>query len=100
MSKFANPGELRTPVAFKHSVRSTDGMGFPVNAHGTEVFETMQLQLREPATLTMRYSPKITEQCLVFKNGDSRPFEIVSIDNVEERNRWLELKVQRKVEAR
>ena len=60
----------------------------------------MQLQLREPATLTMRYSPKITEQCLVFKKGDSRPFEIVSIDNVEERNRWLELKVQRKVEAR
>ena len=118
MSKFANPGELRTPVAFNHTVRSTDGMGFPVeeernvfgegrevrvkwvNAHGTEVFETMQLQLREPATLTMRYSPKITEQCLVFKKGDSRPFEIVSIDNVEERNRWLELKVQRKVEAR
>ena len=30
MSKFANPGELRTPVAFKHTVRSTDGMGFPV----------------------------------------------------------------------
>ena len=30
MCKFANPGELRTPVAFKHTVRSTDGMGFPV----------------------------------------------------------------------
>lgn len=118
MSKSANPGELRTPVLFKHIVRGTDSMGFPVeeeknvfgegreirvkwvNAHGTEVFTSMQLELREPATVTMRYSPKITEQCLVYKKGDSRPFEIISMDNVEERGRWLELKVQRKVDAR
>lgn len=28
------------------------------------------------------------------------PYEIISIDNVEERNQWLEIKVKRKVQAR
>lgn len=117
MSKSANAGELRTPVWFKIVERFTDAEGYPnedevdvfdgspmmckwVNAHGTDAFLAMQQQLKEPATITCRYSPKINERCLVYKDSDPKPFEVISIDNVEERNVWLEIKVQRRVAAR
>lgn len=124
MAKQARAGELRTLVYFRRVVRGTDEEGYPkteseepvfgrdgdvqdipvhckwVNAHGTEAFTAMQLQLREPATLTMRYSPKIDSTLLVYRRGDPRPYEIISVDNVEDRGKWLELKVQRKGAAR
>lgn len=124
MSKYANAGELRTPVRFYRVERETDGAGFTVserevcvfgqdeagedravrckwvNAHGTEVFAGMQLQLREPATLTMRYSPLIDQTLLVYREGDNRPYEVISVDDVEGRHRWLEIKVQRRGAAR
>ena len=118
MSKYANPGELRTPVYFKRIERKKDAESYPhdeevnvfgegihvltkwVNAHGTEAFTALQLALHEPATITCRYSPLITETCLVYRKGDDEPFEILSIDNVEQRNLWLEIKVQRRVPAR
>ena len=118
MSKSANPGELNTPVFFKSVERVKDKESYPVekeinvfgesvsvqvkwvNAHGSEAFTALQLSLREPATITCRYSPKITETCLVYRGDEERPFEIVSIDNVEQRNEWLEIKVKRRVPAR
>ena len=118
MSKSANAGELRTPVYFKRIERGTNKNGYPVetevnvfgkgisaltkwvNAHGTEAFMAMQMQLREPATITMRYSPLINEKLLVYKGSDPNPYEVISIDNVEERNVWLEIKVQRRVGGR
>ena len=118
MSKSANAGELITPVYFKSVERVNDKESYPakreinvfgeskevlvkwVNAHGTEAFTALQLTLREPATITCRYSPRITATCLVYRKGDDDPFEIISIDNVEQRNEWLEIKVQRRVPAR
>ena len=122
MAKRARAGELRTVVFFRRLVKWTDGGGsahqreeavFPdgqggergvhckwVNAHGTEVFAAMQMQVREPATLTMRYSPLIDAAMLVYKGRDPRPYEIISVNNVEDRGVWLELKVQRKGAAR
>ena len=144
MSKNANAGELRTAIYFKRIERATDQEGYPieqevnvfgedkyvlgkwVNAHGSETFTAMQLELREPATLTVRYSPLINETLLVYKGselslalraGDGIAneaaaqkavdealerirYEVISIDNVEERDTWLEIKVQRKVAAR
>ena len=105
MSKTANPGELNTLVSFIKIVRENDEESYSqekkvnvfgkdalvptkwVNAHGSEAF-------------TCRYSPLITETCLVYRKGDDDPFEIISIDNVEQRNTWLEIKVQRRVPAR
>lgn len=118
MSKSANAGELRIPVYFKKVTRVTDDEGFPseqetnvfgeskcvlckwVNAHGTEVFTAMQLEIKEPATITARYSPLIDETLIVYKGNDKEPYEIISIDNVNEQNIWLEIKVRRKVAAR
>ena len=119
MSKAANAGELRTRVYFIKKTRVMDGEGYPsdtevnvfgagvpcmckwVNAHGYEVFQTMQLQIREPATITTRYSPSLLDPTLtVYRDGDKKPYEVISIDDVEERHVWLEIKVQRKSDAR
>lgn len=118
MSKNANAGELRTPVFFMRIDRKEDAEAYPsekevnvfgdgksvrvkwVNAHGSDSFIALQMKLREPATITCRYSPKITADLVVYRGNDPNPFEVISIDNVEERNQWLEIKVQRKVKAR
>jgi SPP1 family predicted phage head-tail adaptor len=115
MPKFVNPGALRTPVKFIRIDRTTDSDGYPtetevdvfgapvmcawVNVHGNEVFTAMQMKLREPATLTTRYSPLINQKLLIYKGTDPDPYEVISIDDVEDRHAWLEIKVQRKTEA-
>lgn len=109
-------------VYFRRVLKDTDEEGYPrqreeyvftdsggreqgihckwVNAHGTEVFSAMQLQIRELATLTMRYSSLIDAAMLVYRGKDPLPYEIISVNNVEDRGRWLEIKVQRRGAAR
>ena len=122
MAKQANAGELRTRIYIRRLEKTVDGEGVPaeteqsvfpdspgrpervwhckwVNAYGTEAVTAMQLQIREPATLTMRYSDKIKADCLIYRLGDSEPYEIISINDVEERHTWLEVKVCRKQAA-
>ena len=70
------------------------------NAHGNEAFSDQLVSISEPATLTMRFSPLINVDQLVYKDGDPKPFEIISIDNVEERGAWTELHVKRQVSAK
>ena len=116
MSEEVNAGELRTSVCFVRNEKNTDGEGVTtfsevdvfgcpirckwVNVHGTEVFAAMQQSIQEPATITCRYSPRIQRNQLVYKAGDPMPYEIISIDNVKEKNRWLEIKVKRRAAAR
>ena len=122
MAKRANAGELRTLVYFRRTVKEVDSEGSPhqreetvfhdsqgreqavhckwVNAHGAEVFTAMQLKLRQPAKLTMRYSPRIQPTMLVYKGRDPVPYEVISVDDVEDRHCWLEVTVQRKEAAR
>ena len=71
-----------------------------LHAYGTEVFTAMQLQVQEPATLTMRYSALIRPDCLIYKLGDPVPYEIISVNDVEDRHCWLEVKVRRMGAAR
>ena len=123
MAKSAGAGELRTLVYFKKIVREADDEGYDAdrevnifgvdetgadvpmkvkwtNAHGYEVYEGMQLKLREPATILARFSPLINQKLVVYKKGDVEPWEIISVDDVENRHKWLEIKVQRKESAR
>ena len=123
MSKHANPGELRTPVRFVQIERTQDDEAYCqeteatvasvrakwVNAHGNEAFSEATAKLSEPATLTIRYqaalasyrpeeTPGVTMLC--YKADDPRPYEIISIDDVEERHFWMEIHVKRQVAAR
>lgn len=125
MSKEARPGELRTRITIQALTEGIDAGGFQTkewtdlfggkkvwckwaNPHGTEVYEQMKLELRDPATITMRYTPLIDQRCRVFKGytpvgdqkkDDRHAYEIISIDNVLDRNKIMEIKVQRMVKA-
>lgn len=122
MAKQANAGEMRTRVRFTRPVKTINENGFevrsdvdvfgkPVNcswvwAHGSEVFEHRKNQLGQVATLTMYASPLVTPECQVvlvderdLVGTDDGPFEVISIDQVENRGRFMEIKVRRKVKA-
>lgn len=122
MAKRASAGELRTRIYIRRLEKEADKEGVAgeqmesvfapgadgkervwhckwVNAYGTEAVTAMQLQIREPATLTMRYSDKIKADCLIYRLGDPEPYNIISINDVEERHTWLEVKVCRKQAA-
>ena len=116
MSKYANAGELRTAVYFKRIIEDDDTHPPPeenvfgedvsvlckwVNVHGTDVWSANQLHLRGRATLTLRYSPKLEDVTLiVYRAGDPSPYEVVSVDNVGQRNEWLEIAIQRREAGR
>jgi len=114
MSRNANPGELRTPVRFVSVTRTQDSESYYhdteaqvletwakwVNAHGSDAFSDAVMKLSEPATLTVRYSDLIQPDQLVYKGSDPKPWEIISIDNVDERGFWMEIHVKRLVSAR
>lgn len=121
MARQAQAGELRTRIYIRKTVKGTDTEGSAyereesvfgpeepervwhckwVSAYGTEAMTAMQFQIQEPATLTMRYSPLIQPDCRIYKLGDPAPYEIISVNDVEDRHRWLEVKVHRKEAAR
>jgi len=106
-------GSLKTPITIKSVTAGTDADGTPTvtettvltarcywqNAFGNEALENLRLNLIETATITMRYSSLVTVLQRVYRTGDSIPWEIASIDNVEQRNRWMEIKLKRTVKA-
>ena len=124
VAKQASAGELRTRIYIHRISKGSDEDGVSskkkeesaigydaqgkeivyhckwVNAYGTEVFSGMQLHLKELATLTMRYSPRIQPDQLIYKVGDPIPYEIISVNDVEDRHCWLEVKVGRRRAAR
>ncbi len=119
MAKSARAGELRTRIqVFAPVEGGVDADGYPiegtvnvfgeggsrrckwVNAYGREVYDARQAGVTEPATLTMRYTDKVTTVCTVYKGDDPKPYEVISVNDVEERHAWLEVKVQRRSAAK
>jgi len=124
MKQAVNAGELRTDCAFFSQAWTVNANNIEVlseeNVFGKDAWVrckwtpgfsnnnmvTSELmldgtfQLKQPATIVTRFSPKITAQCVVYKKGEALPYEIVSVSDVEDRRAWLEIKVQRKVQAR
>ena len=104
--KVWNPGRMRTKVSWQTRTVTTGAGGFGVpgwttvytekvewiNAHGPEVWTAEAAGANAPATVTGRYHSDIDESWAVLK-GTER-FEIVSLDNIQERNELLEIKVK------
>lgn len=104
--KVINPGELRTAITLKKRTVTSDEGGFPVqswtkiadvwakwtNAHGTEVWTADMAGAKMPATVLIRYRSDVDATCAVEKDGQL--YEIFSIDNIQERSEYLEIKVQ------
>lgn len=119
MSKSANAGELRTLIQVKRRGVVTNDHGFDtetyenvysdgqyvyckwVGNHGSEVFNRDSYTERRSATVTMRYSPLADDgRLVVFLYGDPDPWEVVNVDNVEQRNKWLEFSVEKRIPSR
>jgi head-tail adaptor len=109
--KTFNPGELRTAVLLAPRTVSTETGGFQkpapdvshavsawakwVNAHGAEVWTADTAGAVEPATVTIRFLAALDATWYVSKDAGASWFEVVSLDNVQERGEYLELKVTR-----
>ncbi len=105
--KVTNPGDLRTQVAIQTRTVTTGTGGFPVpswttlatvwakwvNVHGSEAWVVQSVQAEGAATVTIRYQTGIDTTCAVLLGAER--FEIVSIDNIQQRGEYLELKVKR-----
>jgi len=105
--KPTNPGELNIKISLYARTVVTDAGGFQVpgtlkiadvwarwiNAHGSEVWNANMAGAIQPATVLIRYRSDLDETCLVEKGGQL--FEIVTMDNIRERNEYIELKVKR-----
>ena len=115
MAKSCLIGEMRTKITVKSVTKGVNANGREtqsekdvfsgavrckwVNAHGTEVIDSLRLDLREVATITMPYTDKITPECLIYRESETEPFEVISIDNVSNERRFLEIKVKRRVKG-
>lgn len=108
--KPTNPGELRVPITLQAPTIGTDGGGAQrptwtdlvsgnvqakwVNVHGAEAWIAGQAgKAVSAATVTIRYRSDVTTRCSILKGSDR--YEIISLDNIQERNEYLELKVKR-----
>lgn len=101
-----NPGELNTKITL-HSRSITSGAGgFQkpslseigevwakwTNVHGQEAWVASSVQAKSAATVLIRYTNAIDATCVVEK--ESQFFEIVSLDDIQNRHEYIELKVQ------
>lgn len=120
MAKSATPGELRTRIRIlsTQDVPSNGGYRNPeykniypddrtirckwVSAFGTEAVQARSLGLTETATLTLRYNPRITSDCIVTvgTGKEKRTYELMNPPNdVGGAHRWMELRVKRRAKA-
>ena len=115
MARTAQAGEMRTRIRVQRLTAGIDADGYPteqwtdvfttpawckwVNAHGSEVYENLRLDLQETATLPLRHTDKIHERCRVVRVDDGRIYDIVSLNPVEDRRAFLEIQVKRTVKA-
>lgn len=108
--KPTNPGDLRTPVTLLKRTITTNAGGFQVpgtttigtayaaweNAHGSESWGAA-LDAQQLATVMIRYNSQVDTTCLVQKG--SEVYEVLSVDNIRERNEYMQLKVKRTTEG-
>ena len=120
MAKSATPGEMRTRIRILAPKDKPSGGGYRnpeyiniypddrtirckwVSAFGTEAVQAQSLGLTDTATLTLRYDPRITSDCVVVRgSGESKQtYDLISPPNdVGGGHRWLELRVKRRAKA-
>ena len=115
MASYALAGEMRTKITIKGKTETQGAGGYPtetwrnlfggkvwckwVNAHGQDLFDELRLDLKETATITMRYSNRVTPECEVYREDDPKPYAVISINDVLGKHQFLEIKVKRKVKA-
>lgn len=64
-----------------------------INDHGSELVLTEAQASVQRATVRVRHRSDIVETWRVVKDGET--WQVLSIDPVQDRNRWVELRVER-----
>lgn len=116
MAKESAPGEMRTRIRIERRSGGRLPGGavqkgawediFPpctlvrckwVNAYGQEALTASTMRIAELATITLRYSPLITPDCRVLRLDEPvpQPYDIISVNNILNEGRWLEIKIKR-----
>jgi SPP1 family predicted phage head-tail adaptor len=105
-----NAGDLRTLITLQSPTQSVDAGGAQVqtyanvtenpsvfarwvNAHGQEAVNSDALKNTQRATVTIRYRADVQTTWRVLK--DAQAWQILSIDQVQDKRRWTELLVER-----
>jgi len=63
-----------------------------INVHGSEAWIADSVQAQLGATVKIRYRSDITPSCRILLG--TLPYQIVSLDNIRQRNEWTEIKVK------
>jgi SPP1 family predicted phage head-tail adaptor len=101
-----NPGELRVPVTVQNptvsqgsggaqsTTWSTVGTLFArwKNAHGPETVTSDALKTVKRASVRIRYLSTVTEKSAILKDGER--WQVISIDDINERHEYMELVVE------
>jgi SPP1 family predicted phage head-tail adaptor len=105
-NRLTNPGELRTKIQLQTPAITADAGGAQKagwtkladvwakweNVHGSEVWASQAVQARQPATVLIRFHADVTTRNAILK-GSNR-YQIISIDDIDDRHEYLELKVE------
>lgn len=115
--KSARIGQMHTRIRIFSQTKGVDSDGFPTeawanvfggnefcwcnwtNAHGSDVWENMKLDLKETATITLWYTNLLTAECRIQHEDDPDRWEVLSIDNVDDQRKYLEVKVKKVITA-
>lgn len=102
--------DLRTRITFQEPTTAKATTGFQqetyanvkkdptvwarwINAHGEELTGNDAVQSVQRATVTVRHRSDIRTTWQVIKDGEA--WNILSVDPVQDRNRWVEMLVER-----
>lgn len=102
-----NPGELKTPITIQNPTLVTDAGGAQsptwadaaavrakwINDHGVESGQNDAEKFVQRATVLVRYLASISSASSVLKNGER--WQVIGMDNIQERNEYIELRVER-----
>jgi SPP1 family predicted phage head-tail adaptor len=109
IDSFINTGDLRTSITFQVSTLTPDPgsaqiaswanvstnptvLAWWVNAHRDKVISNEMLKYEQRATVTIRYRSDILPTWRIVKDGQH--WQILSIDDVNNRHRYMELIVE------
>ena len=105
-TKVTNPGEMRKKVTLKRRLPTIDPGGFQkeslvtvasiwakwIGVHGSEAWAANANNALRAATVTIRYRDDVDETCVIDLDGLN--YEIVSMDDIQQRHEYIELKLQ------
>ena len=69
------------------------------NKFGGELYQAAALNAKEPAVIKLWYIPGVDPSCRIVRAEDKAIFDIIGVDDVENRHQQLSIEVKRYVEG-